>query len=99
MDYKAPVEFCNAYCSISSTEDIKQRKYAFKIKPDGTFRIEDVPAGAYNLQITLHERLLNRDGSYPECIGEIKYEFTIPEMEEGFNTEPLDIGTLELEMK
>jgi hypothetical protein len=100
-DYKAPVNFSCAYNSIcpKSSEsqaggDTDLTSYAFKINSDGTFHIKDIPAGTYTLQISLHEQLLNRDGSRGECIGQVNYDFVIPESDE-----PLDIGTLELEME
>ena len=98
VDYKAPVNWPNAYCSIHSgsleSQIVEQRSYAFKINPDGTFGVEDIPTGTYNLRISLHERLQNRDRSRGECIGQVNYDFVILESDE-----PLNIGTLELEMK
>ena len=105
-DYKAPVNFSCVYNSICpkphesrASGDTEQISYAFKMNVDGTFRIEDIPAGVYNLRISLHEKFLNRDGSYPECIGQISYDFVMPKMQEHWSDDPLDIGTLELEMK
>jgi hypothetical protein len=105
VNYKAPVNFACSYNSIllrqpesKTAEDMQQRSYAFEINSDGTFRIEDIPAGTYNLRISLHERFLKTYGSRSDCIGQVNYDFVIPQMVDGFSDKPFDIGTLELEM-
>lgn len=69
----------------------------FIVNPDGTFRIEDVPAGKYKLQINMSE------ASAPtqppgKPIGWVMHEFEVPKMPGGRSDEPLDIGTLKIEM-
>jgi protocatechuate 3,4-dioxygenase beta subunit len=104
-NYKAPINFFCSYNSIrlrqpesQKTEDMEQNSYAFEINSDGTFRIEDIPTGIYDLRISLHERFLKTYGSRGDCIGQVNYDFVIPKIVDGFSNEPFDIGTLELEM-
>jgi len=79
----------------------KQRNYAVQIQPDGSFRVDDVPAGKYQLQIYIYDRPF---GSYsgsrrPEITGSLTHEFEVPDMNELVIDKPLDVGTLTLEMK
>jgi hypothetical protein len=73
--------------------------YRFEINRDGTFRIEDIPAGRYELRIDFRS-LVPGDGS-PEhpLLGYVAKTFTIPEMPTGRSDEPLDLGTLVVERK
>ncbi len=75
------------------------RFYASKIEHNGSFRIEDVPAGKYQLEISVFKPPVGRQCcSFGEPIGEVKHEFEVAEMPGGRSDEPLDIGTLELEI-
>jgi len=72
-----------------------------QIQPDGSFRVDDVPSGKYQLRIYIYNRPL---GSYsdrrgPEITGSLTHEFEVPDMNELVIDEPLDIGTLTLKMK
>jgi len=75
-----------------------RRGYALTLEPDGSFRVEDIPAGKYNLRIYAQEP--SADG-FPrgEMIGSLKHTFEVPEMPGGRSDEPLDLGTLELELR
>ena len=68
------------------------------IKPDGTFRVDDVPAGAYSLSIRVHEPPTGQQGRPGDEVGRLSHEFEVPEMPGGRSDEPLDIGTLELKL-
>ncbi|MHC4123800.1 MAG: carboxypeptidase-like regulatory domain-containing protein [Planctomycetota bacterium] len=80
-------------------EDIRNnlRSYAFKINPDGTFRIDDVAEGIYVLRIQLSERPEIQE--HGDLTGTIGQDVNVPSMQEDYIDEPLDIGTLELEIK
>ena len=69
-------------------------KFAVPVQKDGTFRVEDVPAGAYELNIQVREPSLNAHGGGLERIGLILNRFIIPAMEGGHAIEPFDLGTL-----
>ncbi|MCX5634663.1 MAG: hypothetical protein NTW55_02315 [Planctomycetota bacterium] len=73
--------------------------YPFGIESDGSFRVEDVPSGQYELQINLHEKPKDGSSGYGPIIGNVNYEFEVTEMPGGRSDEPLDIGTLELKIK
>jgi hypothetical protein len=73
--------------------------YRFNINRDGTFRVEDIPAGRYELRIDFRS-LVPGDGS-PEhpLLGYVTKTFTIPEMPTGRSDRALDLGTLVVERK
>jgi hypothetical protein len=73
--------------------------YPFRIEADGTFRVEDVPSGQYELQISLFEKPKDGSPGYGPVIGTVNYDFEVPEMPGGRSDEPLDIGTIELKME
>jgi hypothetical protein len=74
--------------------------YSFKVEPDGSFRIDDVAAGKYELDLRIKEPLaFNINGSDARFgeetpLGMVKYDFSVPEMPEGQDDEPLDLGTI-----
>jgi RNA polymerase sigma factor (sigma-70 family) len=65
---------------------------------DGSFRIEDIEAGTYDLVIHVNEPPADPQGppSY-KPIGTARREVTVPEMPGGRSDEPLDLGTIPLE--
>ncbi len=77
------------------------RRYVPVFSDDGAFRIDDVPAGDYELII---KPTAKADGSlgpsrFPDTgkpIGSVTNLFTIPEMPGGRSDEPFDLGTLTL---
>jgi hypothetical protein len=76
--------------------------YHFAVQQDGTFRIEDVSAGDWRLEVKLWSTLSHVSG--PDrwgwaLLGSITQSFTIPEMPTGRSDEPLDLGTLVLTME
>jgi len=82
----------------------KVRSYVVKIDQDGSFRAEDVPAGAYKLQATVgappggawwwgRSRV---SAGQPVFGGTLTHEFEVPDMNEGWSDEPLDLGALEV---
>ncbi len=67
------------------------RVYAGKLAPDGSFRIEDVEAGTYDLLIQA-DGFQSDQPPYASRRGII-----VPEMPGGRSDEPLDLGALEVE--
>jgi peroxiredoxin len=89
-----------AFMKAQQERQKQRRHYAVVIAHDGRFRVEDVPAGKYRLQVTVLERLGGspyRSG-YGELIGSLSHEFEVPDMNEVRRDEPLNIGTLELKI-
>lgn len=65
---------------------------------DGSFRVDDVPAGDYCLYMHAYAPPPNTRSPRGELIGVLTHPFTIPEMPGGRSDEPLDLGELEFEV-
>jgi peroxiredoxin/uncharacterized GH25 family protein len=76
----------------------QSRSYLARIAPDGSFRAEDVPAGAYVVSIQVHAPVPGDQCGFGELIGTATQEFTVPEMPGGRSDEPWEIGSIELKM-
>jgi len=72
------------------------RQYCFSIQDDGSFRIEDVIPGSYTLTVWLEEQYGGQ--GRPEEIGGYSGTIEVPEMNEAYSDEPLDVGELTLYM-
>ncbi len=66
------------------------------VRPDGSFRIEDVPAGKYRLHAEVHEPGNGVPGYYGPELASINTEIAVPEIPGGRSDMPLDLGTIEL---
>ncbi|MCC6580606.1 MAG: carboxypeptidase regulatory-like domain-containing protein [Phycisphaeraceae bacterium] len=77
-------------------QELEQRHYNFMIQPDGSFRIEDVAPGTYDLNVQLHEPPINSRCGWGDLIGRIHHTFTVPTTDMAYNPQPLDLGTLTL---
>jgi RNA polymerase sigma factor (sigma-70 family) len=68
-----------------------------EIKPDGSFRIDDVRPGTYDLGL----RILQTENRYAEDLIECHTQFTVPPFPPGVDRsdEPLDLGTLPVKVK
>jgi hypothetical protein len=75
------------------------RRNAFTIFPDGDglFRIEDVPAGKYSLQVNyMNFTPVSRGPITPERVASAQLNIAVPEMPGGQSDEPLDLGDIHL---
>lgn len=73
----------------------RDRSYAVDLRPDGTFRIEDVPAGRYVLKLPFEGLSRGtREGRQAFAHAEV----VVPQMTGGRSDEPLDIGVIPLEV-
>jgi protocatechuate 3,4-dioxygenase beta subunit len=72
------------------------RTLGMKFERDGTFRVDDVPAGDYLLRFSAYAPAEQPRGFRGEPIGSLNHPFTVPEMPGGRRDEPLDLGVLEL---
>ena len=66
------------------------------VRPDGDFRIEDVPAGKYRLHAEVHEPGKGVPGTFGRELASIDREIIVPEIPGSRSDEPLDLGTIEL---
>ena len=73
----------------------RDRYYAVALRPDGTFRAEDVPAGRYVLKLPFEG--LSR-GTREGRQAFAHTEVVVPAMPGGRSDEPLDIGAIPLEV-
>ena len=74
------------------------RNYPFAVRADGSFRVEDVLPGIYQLHITLGgEPHTNGAAIVRQPIASLVHEFTIPDLPGGHSDAPLDLGELPLE--
>jgi formylglycine-generating enzyme required for sulfatase activity len=75
-----------------------------EMNTDGTFKIEDVKAGTYTLELGIRGKGFTQIPGAPQgevtakSLAAARVEFTVPEMPGGRSDEPLDIGTIKLEM-
>lgn len=89
--------WCNGYIAHGLRSPVR---YPFRLRPDGSFRVEDVPAGTYELRVTATEP--PPAGSFyvrGKSMGTLRETIKIPEMPGGRSDEPLDVGTLEIGLR
>lgn len=75
--------------------DLNRRTFAFKIEPDGTFRIENVLEGRYRLQVVVEAEPV--PGEPWRALAAYLGEATVPAIPGGQSEAPLDLGELSLE--
>ncbi|HEX5219148.1 MAG TPA: redoxin domain-containing protein [Verrucomicrobiae bacterium] len=78
----------------------KNRRFALNFSQDGSFRVEDVPAGKYNLRIDLREGGGDSFArmSSPQ-IAQLTKEVEVPDSPGGRSDEPFDLGEIELQAR
>jgi sugar lactone lactonase YvrE/peroxiredoxin/uncharacterized GH25 family protein len=74
------------------------RSYGVKFENDGSFRVEDVPEGKYDLSIIIYEPPAARQCGFGDLIGSTGHIFEVASMPGGRSDEPFDIGTLQLKI-
>jgi protocatechuate 3,4-dioxygenase beta subunit len=68
--------------------------FASTIDKDGLFRIEDVPAGKYELELSVNGARNPRFSGPGKEIGHLTMPVVVPEIPGGRSNEPLDLGTI-----
>ena len=71
--------------------------YEFPVAPDGRFRVEDVPAGTYRLQVRSETFDLLRRRWAVTALTET--DITVPDAPDGSRPTPVEVGTLRLTPK
>lgn len=79
--------------------ELANRRYAISPDGDGSFRIEDVPAGRYDVRVSITAALENKQCGFGEQLGSVQEIITVPEMDGGRSDEPLDIGELTIKLR
>jgi hypothetical protein len=74
--------------------DANWRGYAFRINSDGSFRVEDVIAGKYDLRVDLEAK--DRDSFTDRPFAEYRGTIEVPTMKEAYTDRPFDLGNLTL---
>lgn len=69
-----------------------KKRYALDFQQDGSFRVEDVPDGVYQLNLSLHSS--GRDGRNPMSAPLIATSRREVQVTAGKNGQPLDLGTI-----
>jgi beta-lactamase regulating signal transducer with metallopeptidase domain/peroxiredoxin len=77
-------------------EPVEIAWFAAHIDKDGRFRIEDIPSGRNTLDVRVNAP---SHGAGGPVIGRAKRDFTLPEMADGRSNEPLDLGTITVELE
>src|SRR5262249_30055211 len=67
-----------------------------QIEADGNFRVDDVGAGGYGMNISLQDQSVGPNRGWGETMAYLNHEFKIPEMPGGRRDEPLNLGELKL---
>ncbi|MGD0767949.1 MAG: carboxypeptidase regulatory-like domain-containing protein [Tepidisphaeraceae bacterium] len=81
-----------AYAANQQKAFANMRNFPFSVSPDGSFRVDDVPAGDYQLSINIQQT--NNQNGFGQPIGMGSAEFTIPEMPGGRSDEPLQLESV-----
>lgn len=71
-----------------------RRQFSIKVHSDGTFRIDDVPAGTYQL-VSIASKPDNRSSFSGEAVAVANLDFTVPPMAGDRSDEPLDLGSID----
>jgi hypothetical protein len=75
-----------------------QRSYTLIMQEDGTFRVDDVLAGSYtmNIRVTEPRSAQGLQNGMPNAIGTLTTNVVVPEIPDATAAPPLDIGTIEV---
>jgi hypothetical protein len=82
---EAEIRYARAY----SAARMEAPTHTIRVRPDGSFRIEDVVPGSYGLMVSTRTGLT----------GHASLRFSMPEIPGGRSDEPLDVGTLTLKLR
>ncbi len=77
----------------------RETQFAAKLKPDGSFRLDDLPPGEYMLRASIQTRESmfadpRTPGQRLVIVGSLVADFTVPDVPGGRTDEPLDLGVL-----
>ncbi len=70
--------------------------YNFVVNPDGSFHIDDVEPGTYDLDVRFYSSRADGGWDYSKTIASAKLQFTVPETAGGQTDTVFDLGTITL---
>ncbi|HZZ43716.1 MAG TPA: carboxypeptidase regulatory-like domain-containing protein [Tepidisphaeraceae bacterium] len=73
-----------------------RKSFPFALNPDGSFRIDDVPAGTYQLAVAISDAANPRNGPWGKQLAAGTLDVTIPDMPGGRSDDPLELPPLTL---
>ncbi len=72
--------------------------FSFRVNPDGTFRLEDVPPGEYELDVQFYAAPDDNGREYEQLMGAVKKAITVPKFPAGRQSEPHNLGEVEIDL-
>ncbi|MFH1614675.1 MAG: carboxypeptidase regulatory-like domain-containing protein [Planctomycetota bacterium] len=73
------------------------KSYDMLINPDGSFIVDTIEPGEYNLMVRLYEKGSHGRPDFSKCIAVVEHPFTVPEEAIEEESIIINLGTLELE--
>jgi len=73
-----------------------KRRFVLRFSPDGSFRVDDVPGGKYQLTMDLREPDLKLDRRHSPPIDLHRQEINVPDSPDGRAAAPLDLGVINM---
>jgi hypothetical protein len=73
-----------------------KRRFVLRFSPDGSFRVDDVPGGKYQLTMDLREQDLKLDRRHSPLIDLYRQEINVPDSPGGCSAAPLDLGVINM---
>lgn len=89
------IAYRSAYDAFLAQREVASR-FSSAVNRDGTFRIDDIPPGEYELTAELSAIPNEAVNAFVPPLGRLKRTFTVPPIEGDRTDTPLDLGTLEL---
>lgn len=75
---------------------LNRREYVLLFEPDGSFRVDDVLPGTYNLYIGVRETSVSPIRASSPVLGRAVSTVMVPELESGNGSAPVDLGVVPL---
>jgi thiol-disulfide isomerase/thioredoxin len=73
-----------------------KRSYVLRFAQDGSFRIDDVPGGKYQLTLDLREQVVIKGQTHSPLIALHRQEIAVPDSAGGRSDTPLDLGVINM---
>jgi len=90
-------QLCAYYSSPAGRQfGFSKRSYVLRFARDGSFRIDDVPGGKYQLAIDLREQIVINGQTHSPLIDLHRQEIDVPDSAGGRSETPLDLGLIKM---